>query len=87
MRDDDISRLIDLIYEAAFDSALWPAVLVRLADTMEAAQVGILSLNRRARTFESLAPRCDPVMDAIFKKYWAFYNPLWPHTIKRPVHL
>ena len=24
-------------------------------------------------------------MDAIFKKYWAFHNPLWPHTIARPV--
>ena len=23
--------------------------------------------------------------DAIFKKYWAFHNPLWPRTIGRPV--
>ena len=23
-------------------------------------------------------------MDAIFKKYWAFHNPLWPRTIARP---
>jgi hypothetical protein len=85
-REVNISRLIDLIYEAAFDSALWPTVLVRLADTMDAAQVGLLNLDRRVRTLESLAPRCDPVMDAIFKKYWAFHNPLWPHTITRPVH-
>jgi hypothetical protein len=53
---------------------------------MGAAQIGLLSLDRRARTFSSLAPRCDPVMDAIFKRYWAFHNPLWPLTIVRPVH-
>jgi hypothetical protein len=23
-------------------------------------------------------------MDAIFKKYWAFHNPLWPRTIALP---
>ena len=85
-KEDDISALIDLFYEAAFDSTIWPTALARLADSMGAAQIGLLSLDRYARTFDSLAPRCDPVMDAIFKKYWAFHNPLWPHTIKRPVH-
>jgi PAS domain len=83
--EDDVSTLIDLIYEAAFDSTLWPTALIRLADTMGAAQIGLLSLDRAARKFDSLAPRCDPVMDAIFKKYWAFHNPLWPLTIVRPV--
>jgi hypothetical protein len=53
---------------------------------MGAAQIGLLSLDRRARTFDSLAPRCDPDMDSIFKKYWAFHNPPWPHTIRKPVH-
>jgi hypothetical protein len=84
--EDDVFTLIDLIYEAAFDSTLWPTALTRLADTMGAAQVGLLSLDRRARTFSSLAPRCDPVMDAIFKKYWAFHNPLWSLTVVKPVH-
>jgi PAS domain-containing protein len=84
-REDDILALLDLIYEATFDSTQWPAVLTRLADTMGMAQVGLLALDRRAWTYESIAPRCDPVMDAIFKKYWAFHNPLWPRTIARPV--
>ncbi|HXW70583.1 MAG TPA: hypothetical protein VEK34_03940 [Methylocella sp.] len=83
--EDNISTLIDLIYEASFDGTLWPMVLIRLADTMGAAQIGLLSLDRRARTFESLAPRCDPAMDGAFKNYWAFHNPLWPHTVKKPV--
>jgi hypothetical protein len=84
--EDDILAAIDLIYEAAFDSNLWPTVLIRLADTIGTAQIGILSLDRRARTYDSIAPRCDPVMDAKFKNYWAFHNPLWPHTIGWPVH-
>ncbi|MDQ6703300.1 MAG: PAS domain-containing protein [Pseudomonadota bacterium] len=66
------------------DSALWPMALTRLADAMGTAQIGLLTLDRRARTYESLAPRTDPIMDAIFKKYWAFHNPLWPRTIARP---
>ena len=82
--EDDLLALIDLIYEATFDSTLWPTALTRLADIMGTAQIGVLTLDRRARTFDSIAPRTDPVMDAIFKKYWAFHNPLWPRTIKRP---
>jgi hypothetical protein len=66
------------------DETLWPKVLTRLADAMGTAQIGLLSLDRRARTYDSIAPRTDPVMDAIFKKYWAFHNPLWPRTIARP---
>jgi hypothetical protein len=30
---DDLFPLIDLIYEASFDSTLWPTALIRLADT------------------------------------------------------
>ena len=82
--EDDLLALIDLIYEATFDSTLWPTALTRLAEIMGTAQIGVLTLDRHARTFDSIAPRTDPVMDAIFKKYWAFHNPLWPRTIERP---
>jgi len=84
--EDDILAVTDLIYEAAFDSKLWSMALIRLADTIGTAQIGILSLDRRARTYDSIAPRCDPVMDAQFKNYWAFHNPLWPRTIGWPAH-
>jgi PAS domain-containing protein len=83
-KEDDLQAVIDLIYEAVLDETLWPIVLTRLADAMGTAQIGLLTLDRRARTFDSIAPRTDPVMDAIFKKYWAFHNPLWPRTIGRP---
>jgi hypothetical protein len=84
-KEDDLQAAIDLIYEAVLDETLWPIALTRLADAMGTAQIGLLSLDRRARTYDSIAPRTDPVMDAIFKKYWAFHNPLWPRTIARPV--
>jgi hypothetical protein len=84
-KEDDLEAVIDLIYEAVLDETLWPIVLTRIADAMGTAQIGLLSLDRRARRYDSIAPRTDPVMDAIFKKYWAFHNPLWPRTIGRPV--
>ena len=83
-KEDDLQGMIDLIYEAVLDDTLWAKALIRLADAMGSAQIGILTLDRRARTFDSIAPHTDPVMDAIFKKYWAFHNPLWPRTIARP---
>ena len=33
-------------------------------------------MDRRAQTFDSIAPRTDPVMHAIYQKYWAFHNPV-----------
>jgi PAS domain-containing protein len=83
-KEDDLQTAIDLFYEAVLDDTLWPKALTRLADAMGTAQIGFMSLDRRARTYDSIAPRTDPVMDAIFKKYWAFHNPVWPRTIGRP---
>ncbi|HTV33468.1 MAG TPA: hypothetical protein VME69_10280 [Methylocella sp.] len=37
--------------------------MIRLADVMEVAQISILNLDRGARSYESIAPRRDPVMD------------------------
>jgi hypothetical protein len=76
--EDDILALIDLIYKTAFDSALWPAALTRLADITGTAQVGLVpsTLAPAPRTYESIAPRIDPVMGALYRNYWAFHNPL-----------
>ncbi|HXW69973.1 MAG TPA: hypothetical protein VEK34_00765 [Methylocella sp.] len=76
--------LIDMIYEAAFNGDLWPSVLSRFADAMGSAQVGLLSIDQRAGAYDSVAPRTDPALDALFKSYWAFHNPLLPRAIKRP---
>jgi hypothetical protein len=68
-KEDDLQAVIELIYEAVLADTLWPKALTRLADAMGTAQIGLLSLDRRARTYDSIAPHTDPVMDAIFKKY------------------
>lgn len=83
-KEEELLATIDLVYEALSNDTLWPKALVKLADTVGAAQVGLLSLDRRARRYDSIAPRTDPEADAIFKSYWAFHNPLWPKTITKP---
>jgi hypothetical protein len=54
-KEDDLPAVIDLIYEAVLDETLWPIALARLADAMGTAQIGLLSLDRRARTYDSIA--------------------------------
>lgn len=82
--DDDLLGFIDLIYEAAVNSARWPAALIRLADITKTAQVALASMDCRAQTYDSLAPRTDPVMHARYKNYWAFHNPLWHIAAQQP---
>ena len=59
-RDNELIALINLIYEAALDSDLWPSILVRLADAVGAAQVAMPSMDRRANIVATIAPRFDP---------------------------
>jgi hypothetical protein len=82
--EDDLLALIDLIYEASFDSTLWPTALIRLADITGTAQVGLAAMDFRAQTYDSIAPRTDPVMTAIYKQHWAFHNPVWSLSVTRP---
>jgi hypothetical protein len=83
-KEDDHLALIDLIYEATLDSTLWPAALTRLADTTGTAQVVVAALDRRAHTFDSIAPRTDPVMHASYKSNWAFRNPRALRAAQQP---
>ena len=50
--EDELLALIDLIYEASFDSALWPKALIGLADFTGTAQVSLAAMDRRAQTYE-----------------------------------
>jgi hypothetical protein len=82
--EDDLLALIDLIYEAAFDGTLWSAALTRLTDTTGTAQVSFVCMDGHAKICDTLAPRTDPAMDALYRNYWAFHNPLWPHAAQQP---
>ncbi len=82
--EDDLLASIDLIYEASFDSTLWPKALISLADKVGAAHVTLSAMDLRAGTYFSIAPRTDPAMTAIYRQYWAFRNPVWRLSTARP---
>ena len=68
--DDDLIALIDFIYAAVLDGNLWPTVLTKLADTTG-------TMDGRTNSFDSISRRTIAELDASYKNYWAFRNPLW----------
>ena len=42
------------------------------------------TMDFRAQTYLSIAPRTDPDMTAIYRQYWAFHNPVWRLSATRP---
>jgi hypothetical protein len=85
-QQDQLRNAISLIYEAVLDDRLWPTALTRLADIMRTAHVGFCTMDRRAKAYDSIAPRTDPAWDARYKQYWAFHNPLWALSTTRPAN-
>ncbi len=63
-----------------------PKALIRLADLMGTAHIGICTMDRRTQIYDSLAPRTDPDWHALYKHYWAFHNPLWALSKARPAN-
>jgi hypothetical protein len=82
--EDDILAFIDLVYEAAFDSTQWPAALICLADNMKTSHIGMSAMDFSSQTYNSIAPRTDPAMTAIYRQHWAFHNPVWSLSATRP---
>jgi DNA-binding CsgD family transcriptional regulator len=66
----DPIELIGDIYDAAFDAALWPDVLIRLADTLGGAEVCMFNRDPRAHAFVVLAPRHDPHYVQAMRDEW-----------------
>ena len=85
-KEDDVHAGIGLIYEAVLDAKFWQKALTTLADIMGTAHIGLCAMDRRAKTFDSIVPRTDPDWDARYKQYWAFHNPLWTLSTKRPAN-
>jgi DNA-binding CsgD family transcriptional regulator len=83
-KDDKLIAFIDFVYEAVLDSALWPEVLARLADTTGTMQAIIATMDRRTNHFDSISRRTIEELDVSYKKYWAFHNPLWAKTAALP---
>jgi hypothetical protein len=82
--EDDLLASIDLFYEASVNGTVWPKALMSLADIMRTAHIGLSAMDFQAQAYDSIAPRTDPAMTAIYKQYWAFHNPVWRLSAMRP---
>jgi DNA-binding CsgD family transcriptional regulator len=84
MNQDDLLSLIDGIYGAAADSTCWPAVLLRIADALEAGEASLSAVSATAVPW-LVAPRSDP---KFLESYGAYYHPLnlfWQRSSRLPV--
>ncbi len=81
----DLYSAVNLFYEAVLDETLWAPALIKLGDAMGAGQVALTAIDLRAQKFDSIAPRTDPIMEANFKAYWAFHNPVFPRLLVKPL--
>jgi DNA-binding CsgD family transcriptional regulator len=66
----DALELIGQIYDAAFDPALWPDVLVHLADAVGGAEVCMFDYAPRAHCATLVAPRHDPGYVQVMRNEW-----------------
>jgi DNA-binding CsgD family transcriptional regulator len=82
--DSKLIALIDFIYAAVLDSDLWPTVLAELADATGTMQAIIATMDRRTDAFASISRRAYPDLEATYKNYWAFRNPLWDKSTALP---
>lgn len=73
-RDDD--RLVDLIYDAALDDALWPRVLEGVADRAGAQPANLLQINVVDGHGFGLSARTPDDTIATYFSQWARRNPL-----------
>jgi DNA-binding CsgD family transcriptional regulator len=82
--DSELIALIDFIYAAVLDGDLWPTVMAKLADATGTMQAIIATMDRRSGTFASISRRAYPDLEASYKDYWAFRNPLWDNATALP---
>lgn len=82
--EGQLIALIDLIYEAALDTDLWPSVLEKIADAAGTVQAGIASADRQANIVTAIARRVDPNLLDLWKDFWALDDPFFTRAILRP---
>jgi hypothetical protein len=83
--DGELIALIDFVYAAVLDGDLWPSVLAKLAGVTGTMQAIIATMDRRTNSFDSISRRTIAELDASYKNYWAFHNPLWAKSTALPV--
>jgi DNA-binding CsgD family transcriptional regulator len=83
--DGELIALIDFVYAAVLDGDLWPSVPAKLAGVTGTMQAIIATMDRRTNSFDSISRRTIAELDASYKNYWAFHNPLWAKSTALPV--
>lgn len=74
-RKADLPTLIDLIYQAAVDSAAWCAATTRIADALQASALSMhIEIVGGTRPRFVVAPRSDPDWLRIYLERWASSN-------------
>ena len=82
--DGELIALIDCVYAAVLDGDLWPVVLAKLAEATGMMQSIIATMDQHTNSFDSISRRTIAELDACYKNYWAFHNPLWTKTSAMP---
>ena len=74
---EEASGLIGDIYDAAFDAALWPDVLIRLTNAMGGVDATIAVNDGVSGIVQMIAPRTDPESLRSYCDYWVDQNVVW----------
>lgn len=76
------SGLIDLVYDAALDSSLWPTVLERVSDVVGGGATALLYQNQRSMRGFGLTTRLDPSALSAYYGEFRGANPLTMHNLR-----
>ena len=72
----DCGDFLDLLYDAALDSALWVPVMERFADMVGGTSVVVSRLSVKDGSGGGMVARADPVWRAVYLEHFAQLNPL-----------
>lgn len=81
---DILSRLANLIGDAAVDPKAWPAAVEGLTDALHANQSVLSIQDTKANAVSVQAPRIDPVWVRAYAEHWAERNFLWQRGHSEP---
>ena len=87
MDERSIGGILDLAYGAAADAALWPTLLVAVADLTGSDASALIWQDQRTRRGDGLAARLDPAaLPAYFKSFAASHpSQRWRHSPRERV--
>jgi DNA-binding CsgD family transcriptional regulator len=81
---DILSRLTNLVGEAAVDPKAWPAAVDGLTDALHASQSVLSIQDAKTNAVSVQAPRIDPIWVRAYAEHWAERNFLWQRGHSEP---